>query len=1295
MPSQKVGKVGPVDFTGVGRGSLTVAGDGVFDPDTPLGRDYAAVDWAATPLGDPHTWPRSLQAVVRMMVGVRFAIWIGWGPDLTFFCNDAYRHDTLRAKYPWALGRPTREVWAEIWDEVVPLFDSVMLRGESLRFEALQLFLERDGYPEETYHTFSYSPLFGDDGEVGGLFCVVSEDTAMVINQRRITVLRDLAAELTEARTEAGVLDSVQRVLAGAGEDLPFAVAYVLDPGDENADDEADEDERSSPPPTTAHLLFASGIEPGHAAAPPVLDLRRADGWAPYWPVDGTARTVEHLDRLFDDLPTGVWQRPPQRAVTVPLLEAGEDRPSGVLVVGANPHRVVDADYLGFVELVAGQVVAALSRARAFDAERERVRQMAELDRAKTEFFTNVSHELRTPLTLVLGPASDALTDGVHPLDDVQRDRLEVVARNGERLLKLVNTLLDFSRLEAGRVQAHLEPVDLGHLTAELVGLFEPAYRRAGLTLRLDAEPLPGAVLVDREMWSKIVLNLLSNALKATFEGGVQVALSAGADDGAVTLTVTDSGIGIPPAEQERLFERFHRVAGAALRTHEGSGIGLALVAELAELHGGTVAVSSSVGAGSVFTVTLPGNAVRAPGAAPVATAPAENGPVTGGTGPVPTSIGTGYLAEALRWIDDAPAPADARGADGAAGSGHRILVVDDNPDMRDYVTGILRFDYVVTTATDGAAALELARADPPDMVLTDIMMPVLDGFGLLRELRADPRTLHVPVVMLSARSGEDAAVEGLEAGADDYLVKPFSQRELVARVRAGLELDRVRRVADELERSRSMLAYAEQIALIGSFDYEIAADRLVATPQYLALLGVDADMLRTNALAASLALVHPDDRDAAGVAAGRSLTTGAPLDLEFRVGERTLWLRASVDLDTDGTPVRVRGTAQDVTVQRRAAAAEQAAAEARSVAARESAIARELQESLLPAAEFDADHLDVAGYYRAGVEGTQVGGDWYDVIGLDAGRTAMVLGDVMGRGVAAAAVMGQLRAAVRAYSRLELPPDVVLHLLDDSVRDIGDDMIVTCVYAVYDPADHTLTYAGAGHLPPLLARPGQPVVRLTAGGPPLGTGRAWGTPETVELPVGSTLVMYTDGLVEQRGADLDDGIDRVARLLERPTVDIESLPSRLTGELLQDGQDDDVAILVARVSERSGADRSDSCFFDSDVSVVSVARDWTTGVLRGWDVPTALVEDAELIVSELVTNAIVHGTPPVEVRLRLGGGRVLMEVLDSAVTTPQLRHAKPTDDHGRGLFIMSVLAERWGTRPTVNGKSVWCHLRL
>ncbi|UQA57492.1 ATP-binding protein [Polyangium aurulentum] len=419
---------------------------------------------------------------------------------------------------------------------------------------------------------------------------------------------------------------------------------------------------------------------------------------------------------------------------------------------------------------------------------------LSRLDELKTRFFSNVSHEFRTPLTLMMGPV-DQLLEGVHgPLGDAQRRELEVVRRNARRLLKLVNTLLDFSRIEAARTQMAYEPTDLACLTAELADAFRSIIEQSGLQLVVDCPPLPEPVYVDREMWEKIVLNLVSNAFKFTFEGKIEVALRWAGD--RVELSVRDTGTGIPEEELPRLFERFHRVQRARGRTHEGSGIGLALVRELAGFHGGTVKVASELGYGSTFTVVLPAGAAHLP---------AER------IGPerelgLTATTAAAFVDEAAQWIG-APARIEhdsTRAPHAPVETGARILLVEDNADMRRYVRRLLEPRYEVEAVPDGIEALAAAQARVPDLVITDVMMPGLDGFGLLRALRDDPRTRTVPVMMLSARAGEASRVEGVEVGADDYLVKPFSPRELLARVGARIELSRLRQqVARETERLR------------------------------------------------------------------------------------------------------------------------------------------------------------------------------------------------------------------------------------------------------------------------------------------------------------------------------------------------------------------------------------------------------------------------------------------------------------------------------------------------------------
>ncbi|MFD0687829.1 SpoIIE family protein phosphatase [Actinomadura fibrosa] len=747
--------------------------EGVFGADSEIGRDLADVDWAATPLGPPSGWPQSLRTAVSILLSSRFSMWMAWGPDLTFFCNAAYRRDTLGRKYPWALGRPAAEVWTEIWDDIGPRIDTVLTTGEATWDEALLLFLQRSGYSEETYHTFSYSPLRDDSGAVVGMLCVVIEETERVIGARRMTTLRDLGSDPSVIRTEEETLTFAHRQLDRNKRDLPFTLTYLFE-----------ED-------GGARLAEATGIPAVHPAARegvwPVAALSR--GESVVVPLEGEA---------FAKLPSGDWQDPPVQALVVPLLQQGS-APYGFLVAGLNRYRPLDEGYRGFVELTAGHLAAGIASARSYQAQQRRAEELAELDRAKTTFFSNISHEFRTPLTLIMGPVQE-LRGRLEDADERVLQELEIIHRNGLRLGKLVNTLLDFSRIEAGRMQAHYEPVDLSAVTAELASVFRSAIDRAGLAFEVACDPLPEPVYVDRGMWEKVILNLLSNALKFTFEGSIRV--GARVVDGQAEVTVADTGVGVAEDEIPRLFERFHRIENGRTRarSNEGSGIGLALVKELVGLHGGTITAESREGEGTRFTVRLPFGAAHLPADA-VAAADGPDG-APGGSAGVSASADP-YVQEALRWLPreqadepaaDAPAEAGPTAATTAPQVPARVLVADDNADMREYLTRLLRgAGYEVDAVADGRAALGAVRAAAPDLVVSDVMMPHLDGLGLVAALRGDPRTAAVPVLLLSARADQDASIEGLRAGADDYMLKPFAAAELLARARANVELARLR----------------------------------------------------------------------------------------------------------------------------------------------------------------------------------------------------------------------------------------------------------------------------------------------------------------------------------------------------------------------------------------------------------------------------------------------------------------------------------------------------------------------
>ncbi|MCW5658982.1 MAG: response regulator [Burkholderiaceae bacterium] len=510
-------------------------------------------------------------------------------------------------------------------------------------------------------------------------------------------------------------------------------------------------------------------------------------------------------------------QAEPARVTELPLLGAG-GAPAGRLVLGLNPRRPRDAQYEAFLALVAGQVSTAIANARAYEEERKRAEALAELDRAKTAFFSNVSHEFRTPLTLILGLLEEMLARD----DAAQRDQLLAVQRNGQRLLKLVNVLLDFARIEAGRAQASYQQIDLAALTADLASNFRAACDRAGLRLDVSCTG-PAHAWVDRDMWEKVVLNLLSNAFKFTLQGGITVRVQG--DAHKVCLTVADTGVGIAQDALPRMFERFRRIEGAAGRSHEGSGIGLALVHELVKLHGGTISVASQLARGTTFTVELPTGHAHLP--REHLRQHAES-PASGRA--------DAYVAEAMGWLADAPAiePQPTAGAP----PGGRVLVADDNADLRHYVRRLLAEHYEVQVVADGLAALQAARARRPDVIVSDVMMPRLDGFGLIPELRRDPALSDVPVLLLSARAGEESRLEGLGRGADDYLVKPFSARELQGRVAALRGADDIRRRAlDALRQSRAQVQALLDHAPLGVYlvdaDFRIREMNPVALPVF------------------------------------------------------------------------------------------------------------------------------------------------------------------------------------------------------------------------------------------------------------------------------------------------------------------------------------------------------------------------------------------------------------------------------------------------------------------------------
>ncbi|CCH31635.1 SpoIIE family protein phosphatase [Actinosynnema sp. NPDC047251] len=1370
----------------------------VFAVEDEVGRDLAAVDWSATPLGAPGTWSQSLRTAVSILLSSRFPMWLAWGPELTFFCNSAYRRDTLGRKYPWALGRPATEVWAEIWQDIGPRIETVLTSGKATWDEALLLFLERSGYPEETYHTFSYSPLRDDDGAVVGMLCVVSEDTDRVIGERRMATLRDLGSDPSVVRTDRETLAFSGRQLDRNGWDLPFTLTYLF------------EDDGS------AALAAATGIAPDHPAAPATLAADGRDGpWPIATPAHGESALVALDGPVFAGLPNGAWDEPPTQALLAPLQQQGA-APHGFVVVGLNRYRPLDEGYRGFVELVAGHVAAGIAAARSYQAQQRRAEELAELDRAKTAFFSNISHEFRTPLTLIMGPVEE-LRDRLAHTDVRASEELEVVRRNGLRLGKLVNTLLDFSRIEAGRMQARYEPVDLAAATAELAGVFRSAIDKAGLTYVVDCPPLPEPVLIDRGMWEKVVLNLLSNALKFTFAGSVGISVRA--EGGEAVVTVEDTGIGVPAEEMPRLFERFHRIENVRARSNEGSGIGLALVQELVGLHGGTIVADSEQGRGTRFTIRLRFGSAHLPaGSVAPATSPAA---VSATADP--------YLREALRWlpeedtgqvIDEVAWPHAGSGTGQGPKAPATVLVADDNADMREYLTRLLTgAGYAARTVADGVEALEAVRTRPPDLVVSDVMMPRLDGLALVAALRADPRTAAVPVLLLSARAGQEASIEGLQAGADDYLVKPFAAAELLARVRANVELSRLRNhharwrtalidslqeaffvcdedgtvievnsaFADILGYGPDGLPYApaqpwwpdaatdpeghRQVAeafsglrarrpgsytipvnhrdgrrlwlgvtfnpaedpdtgrtvVVGTFRDVTAEHHAIQRDNALAALSIR--LSEASSLSEAVAGALAEFRDlwrARGVAAVVFTDRGAPaltatdpeltwdaLSDHRREGFTALRERPGLSPVTDGaTGVGITLEHPEGTMVLRLDLDED-----RPFSAEDelllSLLSGHLAQGLTRAHQIDQQRETALALQRAilgpsslpegfavryepAARPLEIGGDWYDTVALSEGRIGIVVGDCVGRGLKAAAVMGQLRSACRALLLQEVGPARTLMALDHFAASLPGAMCTTVFCGVLNPETGLLTYSSAGHPPAILAHPDGATGLLDQGrSVPLAVRPGAPRPEAeCTVPPRATLLMYTDGLVERRRRPLTVGIDEAGEAVQQGReAALDDLASQVMARLAPDGgYDDDVALLLYR--HPVPLDLTFAAESGQLAPVRQTLRSWLTKC----GLPPQTVQSVLVAAGEACANAIEHGyrgAPGEAVRLRAEAlvGDLYLKVADAGrwkTPEPELNAHR-----GRGVAVMRAMMEQVTVTPGPAGTTVDMHLRI
>ena len=1258
-----------------------------------MGRLFAEFDWAAHPLGSPDVWSAEVRSAVAVVLTSRFpiALWLG-AEDLFLVYNDAYIQ-ILGDKHPAALGRRGRFVWWDIWEPISPMLASVIATGEATWSHDLMLPMVTAGRRQERYFTFTYSPLVGENGEIYGIFCPSWETTERVISERRLHLLNAVASSTMETRTVDDAVSAAVSVCADQPADVPLVAAYV------SGADAADTTLRGATPSVLPLLP---------------LTLENLTHWQPTARSRAEVQIIENVSSVIRGLHEVLGGDCPDQALVLPL---GENAIAGALVVGTNPRCPLDEQYLGFCQLLADQLSSALASVVSHEQQRQRADALAEIDRAKTAFLTNVSHEFRTPLTLLLGPLEDALSDvGSHT---VLAERLQMARRNAGRLLRLVDSLLQFSRIEAGRATTRLVCTDVGALTSQIASSFTELCERAGLELVLDCRR--ALTDIDPDMWETIMLNLMSNAVKYTLSGSITVTVHSGG--GQCLISVRDTGVGIGEADLKRLGQRFFRADTALGRSVEGTGIGLSLVSGLVELQHGSMQITSELDRGTTVAITLP----KSLAGTPVDHSPAD-------------LLDNPYVVEADQWV--APLSTEAAPADDDR---KLVLIADDNADMRAHLDQVLSAHWRTVLVADGEAALRTACQLRPDAIVTDVMMPKLDGFDFVSAIRRDTELAATPIIMLSARAGNEAVSEGYAGGADDYLPKPFRSQELVERVAARLSAanrERAGQQQREAELRHTSAAAQLDAALQAADSVSGIADALLASPlgsggAIIVVIGL-LDTEENNVRFEYAGPVPAEFRDRYHVATldtplvpidvintGQRMVITDTLALAPRYGhvvqETADSVRACVSQPLRGHDGNVIGSlgllwptprdfdASELEMFARAAQITQAAVGRVRSAQREHRIAVDFQEHLLDL-DRGSTAAVVAAVYQPGGEAMRVGGDWYLVAPLQQpGRIAISVGDVVGHGLPAAIVMSRLRAAVSATALTGANPGAVLSSLDRYAAAVPGARCATVSYAVIDTGQpgmgdgtSSISYSCAGHPYPLLVMPDQAPIFLRAGRrPPVAAWESQLKSNTAEqeLPAGSLLLLYTDGLIERPGETLDEGFARLqAAAAYRAELPIGEFCDELLDRMAPpSGYTDDVVLLAVRPNHCTA--RSFATVLPAAPVNIPAARhrlrDWLTGI----PVDPRREADILLAIGEAVSNAIEHGSGgdslrTVSIEAFVRDHVVTATVSDTGRWSGDSSASQRSLRGGRGLTMINGLADQVRTVRTAHGTRITLDFR-
>ncbi|GAA5985317.1 hypothetical protein JCM10908_002618 [Rhodotorula pacifica] len=902
---------------------------------TDCGRTILAVDWRNTSLGDMSVWSPEIRSHVMAILDCPFQLALWLGEDGVLLYNDAYSR-LLGSKHPVVMGKCGTEAWAEIpWSSAFE-FASMSSVGRSILHHDQSVMVMRDGTLEECYFTWASARLRDGSGRMIGYQHRPFETTARVIAERRLATLRELSEKTLMAQTLEDFASRTLCALEINPHDLPFALLYICEtvsatPGERTMGQPSVSagstsqasafgvkasrigSSRNSHQQRIRLLLHGSiGVPEGHPSAPTKLVCALATdeleptassgrwslssattnsgtfpstasgetSFSTVWPLVEALESrkpvlMNDLGRRVEGFTTRGWPNAVERGVVMPVLVEGAELPRAILIVGLNPLRPFNSPYSVFLNSITRSLSSSLLGVAAYQEQARKARDLAAENDARTAFFASVSHELRTPLTLLLGPLEDVLTSSEMGISKADRDRLEIVRRAGQRLHCMVNTLLDISRLECGKMKCAFRPMQIGSRVHALAELFRLAIERSHIAFTVDLEDDQWAdqqsFYVADEMLELMVNNLLGNALKYTASGAIQVRVTY--DPSNAYIAVEDTGVGIAEENLEVIFERFHRVEGTA-RSFEGSGIGLNLVLGLIEACGGDITVKSSLGHGSIFTLRFPRGSQHVPSDM-LDEEPFES------LGPLPRSARSlAVISDAEAWRFDSAPTEPASLADGssmvpessASSTGQTLLsehldtslfalgrtktvclVIDDNAEMRAWIGSSLAKNWTVIEAANGKVALDYALSHPVSIIVTDLAMPIMNGRELLRAIRQNPGTQAIPVIFLSAQATSDARIEALQLGADDFMLKPFRADELLARVKLHLQISEIRkelerRVQDRtvalLESERQYKELADryrtlsQVSPVGIFQTEPSGRFAFANPRFYEISG-------------------------------------------------------------------------------------------------------------------------------------------------------------------------------------------------------------------------------------------------------------------------------------------------------------------------------------------------------------------------------------------------------------------------------------------------------------------------